>query len=140
MRTRTNGLKFEDEVAAELTKQKIYFTPFHTPQGYAGIHNPSDFLVVCSTSILLETKETKANSFSLYTMQQREQANKFIAFKESMPKAPMQYVVLIHFIARATYTVALITSPILPRQTVKVGNEFSFDTLKEAIQKIKEIK
>jgi hypothetical protein len=140
-RTRTNGLKFEDEVSKELEKQQVYYNRLHTPfRMYAGVTNPADFSVCTSnTHLLLETKETDKDSFSLYTMRQRDKANALVNFKHKCPQAPMEYVVLVHFISHRKYVIYCVKETIVPRQMIRAKDVTAVDTLKEAIMLLKEI-
>lgn len=140
-RTRTDGLKFENEVSKELEKQHVYYNRLHTPfRMYAGVTNPADFSVCTSnTHLLLETKETDKDSFSLYTMRQRDKANALISFKRECPQAPSEYVVLVHFISHKKYVVCCLKDIIVPRQMLRAKDATAVDTLREAIQLLKEI-
>lgn len=117
-RCRSNGNKFQEEITRYCKKQDVcaYVIRLRTPEArYANVTNIADFILFAKNVIILEAKETSADSFSLGTMQQREEVEKFVTFYDRAKVAyggvlPYKAVVLVHFIKLGKYSAYFIDS------------------------------
>ena len=111
-RSRPNGQKFEAEIERYCNKKStcIFSIRLRTPQArLANVTNIADYLLLAKRVILLEAKETGADSFSLNTFQQKEEVEKFKSFYSKARQfygksLPYRVVVLVHFIRVGKYT------------------------------------
>jgi len=108
MRQRVDGQKFEEEFSNTLSKRKTVIR-LHTPNtGYAGIVQPSDFIVIGDTISFVELKETSKDSFSISDMEQLDSMRQFVEEKfmrKGQLQTNMQYLVIVHFIKRGVIKV-----------------------------------
>lgn len=108
-RTRVDGNKFEgefvDAVKSASTSIPAHYIRLRTPQSCrAGVKNIADFIVFGHILTIVELKETGEKSFSLNTMDQKEEMEKFQKFflpaREyyKWDKYPYRVAVIVHFI------------------------------------------
>ena len=83
MRTRSDGLKFQNEVEKYCKKpaNRVFYVRLRTGiVGYANLNNIADFILFSRQTVILEVKETGADAFSLNDFQQKEEIEKFKLF------------------------------------------------------------
>ena len=144
MRQRVDGHKFEDEFSSIIGRRKTVIR-LHTPNtGYAGLVQPSDFIVIGNTFSFVETKETGKDTFSISDMEQLDSMRQFVEEKfmgKGQLQSDMQYLVIVHFIKRSIIRVMSAEYAfdlLLHKKTLRYddANTCGFSSLKELEEKL----
>ena len=142
-RTRPNGAKNQLELERFCEKEGsgIYLIRLYTPQSqHANVTNVADYILFANKVIILEVKETGADSFSTRTMQQKEELEEYKKFYSSAvalyTHLPYRAVVLVHFIRKGKYTAYFIDEGEFVVMHPDDDNCLTADSLPEIMEKI----
>lgn len=140
-RTRVDGAKNEQdfETAVSRAAAPAYLMRLYLPQvGLANVQNLADYVLFSKSAVVVELKETKADSFSLNTFQQKEEAEKFKKVFAAISQAngvipSYRLVIVVHFIARRVYSLYFLD--VNDFKVLHIGDKdvISFDTISEVV-------
>lgn len=107
IRRRADGPAFEKEFR-EKTEDYYYVRRLPTLRSYAGLSQPADFILVGNSFNYVELKETKAESFSITSMQQYDEVVKFLDKKKKLEgkvSCNMNYWLIVRFLGKGVCAV-----------------------------------
>lgn len=141
-----DGTSFESKFETAMKKESRHVLRLPTLNtGYAGMSQPSDFIVVGDYFNYVEVKETSSDRFAVSSMQQLKEVLKYEQEKlYSVAKAFLEghYYLVVHFLSSNTYSVIdsiyielLVAQHKTLRNTDK--NALIFDSLEKLCKELK---